>query len=162
MRSAALAVVYVACAGVAPRVGGAVFEDFVGDWRGALRLPSGAEVAVSLEVVPVAGVSDRFHWRLRYEGQAVRDYVLVVRDRVSGEAALDENNGIVLPVLLRGEELISVFEVQGALLNVRYGLQGDELAFSLESFRREGAAQAGEGVRGWPQVAVQRGRLRRR
>ena len=117
---------------------------------------------MSLEVAPVVGSSGRFHWRLRYEGQDERDYVLEVRDRASGAAALDENNGVVLPLLLRGDELISVFEVRGAVVNVRYRLIGEELLFSLESYRQEDASPAGGDVRGWPEVAVQRGRLRRR
>lgn len=75
-----MALLCAACAGAASRPGGAAFEDFVGSWQGALRLPGGGEVSMSLEVAPVLGSSGRFHWRLRYEGQDERDYVLEVRD----------------------------------------------------------------------------------
>lgn len=140
----------------------ATFEDFVGDWRGRLRLPDGRDVGMSLEVSPVDGDAERFHWRLRYEGQDVRDYTLIVRDRPAGEAELDENNGVVLPTTLRAGALISVFEVQGAVLNVRYRLERGALHFELESYRPDRGRPAGARVRAWPSVAVQRGLLRRR
>lgn len=140
----------------------ATFEDFVGDWRGSMQIAGGRTVAMSLEVAPVSGDPQRFHWRLQYEGQPVRDYTLVVRDRARGEAAVDEHNGIVLPTLLRGRELVSVFEVQGSVIDVRYRLEPAGLVFALESYRPAAAEPAGEGVRAWPQLAVQRGLLTRR
>lgn len=161
--AAALSLLFAACAG-APldrETGPATFEDFVGDWRGTMRIAGGPEVRMSLEVAPVAGEVDRFHWRLQYGEQAVRDYTLVISDRERGAAAVDENNGIVLPTLLRGRELISVFEVQGNVIDIRYRLEPGGLAFSLESFPLDKAEDAGKDVRAWTRVAVQRGFLTR-
>ena len=54
--AAALSLLFAACAG-APldrETGPATFEDFVGDWRGTMRIAGGPEVRMSLEVAPVA------------------------------------------------------------------------------------------------------------
>jgi len=169
VRAAALALLFAACAGAPPEpvspsaslAEQVAFEDFVGDWRGSMRIAGGGEVAMTLQVAPVEGDDQRFHWRLRYGEQAVRDYTLVIHDRERGDAAIDENNGIVLPTLLRGRELISVFEVQGNVINIRYRRESGGLAFALESYQVAQAEDAGEQVRGWPRVAVQRGFLTR-
>ena len=98
---------------------------------------------MSLQVEPVAGDANRFHWRLRYGGEEVRDHTLVVRDRSRGVAAFDENNGIVLPVQLSDAELISVFEVGGSVLNVRYRRERDGLRVCVDSYSEGPASLRG-------------------
>ena len=114
---------------------------------------------MSLQVEPVAGDANRFHWRLRYEGEEVRDHTLVVRDRSRGVAAFDENNGIVLPVQLSGSELISVFKVGGEVLNVRYRRERDGIRVCVDRYSEGTSEPAGQQVRAWPRIAAQRGWL---
>ena len=159
MRAASLCLLFAACASVDQLGSSAGFEDFVGDWSGSLQRPDGEAIAMSLQVEPVAGDANRFHWRLRYGGEEVRDHTLVVRDRSRGVAAFDENNGIVLPVQLRDAELISVFEVGGSVLNVRYRRERDGLRVCVDSYSEGASEPAGQQVRAWPKIAVQRGWL---
>lgn len=143
-----------------PFVAGAL-EDFVGEFAGTLYLASGQQVEMRLEVAPVASAVGRFHWRLTYAGQPVRDYVLVALDAAAGRFAIDEQNGIVLPASLLLGELVSVFRVGKNLLDVRYRLCPDGVEFALESFDPEAGEPAGNGVLTIPRVAVQRALLRR-
>lgn len=153
--------------GTGPSTGTPPPTAWLGTWRGGLTAPTTAGAreltTMELRIEPIAGSADR-RWCLTYgsgERADVRDYRLQTVDAATGDYAIDEQNGIVLPLLQRGEALVSVFAVQGSTLVVRYVWRGDAIDFELESFAERDAQATGQQVQGWPKVSVQRARLRR-
>ncbi len=170
MKAAALA--FVACVGAACAGAGAgrgsepdAMAPFVGTFRGVLRM-FGAdvvrEVPMGLDVLPIPGSPGVWTFRLHYgEGDTaqVRDYRLRLDDERRGSYRIDEQNGIVLAARRCGDELVSVFAVEGTTLVSRYRAVGAGIEFSLESFDLTGAAATGNGVRTATRFAVQRALL---
>ena len=50
-----------------------------------------------------------WRWAIRYGGQPVRDYRLIVKDAEKGRHLIDEGNSIKLPATLVGGSLVSSF-----------------------------------------------------
>jgi hypothetical protein len=138
---------------------------FLGTFRGVLRMfgdEAVREVPMGLDVLPMPGTPGVWTFRLHYgEGDAaqVRDYRLRLDDERRGWYRIDEQNGIVLAARRVGDELVSVFAVDGASLVSRYRALATGIEFSLESFDLTGAAATGNGVRTATRFAVQRALL---
>lgn len=144
----------------------APLRPFVGKHCGVLHTNTkGAPpVPMQLAVESIEGRVDRLRWCLQYgEGPDadVRDYVLVVDDLATGRMRIDEGNGIELAASLHGDELVSVFAVQGQTLVVRYRAVAAGVQFVLESFAHEGGQATGHGVTTFPRVARQSAWLQR-
>jgi hypothetical protein len=156
--------------------------DWCGRWTGTLT-PLGASkagpVEMTLEIAPIA--DGRWSWTIIYDGVAgrqVRPYELVAVDPAAGRFAIDEKNGIVIPIAFFEGTIYSTFEVMGTRVEVRESLvgAGAEAAVVVEmatvavgeSTVTGGIAeqsipeQSIPEVRCWTPRAVQRGMLRRR
>jgi hypothetical protein len=167
-------------------------------------------IQMTLEVAPTSDPS-RWTWTITYEGdqgKQVRPYELVLRSEAESTAAsraapadaralsrsrfaIDEKNGIVIPVHFADDVLWSSFEVLGTRIDVREELVrgdvrenacADARADALDKIRIEmistkiddpevsgGTNAEGEGdrggvpaVRSWSPISIQRGVLRRR
>lgn len=163
--------VRAAAAAAAPKTVLAFPESWLGAWEGELTnaKPAGTPDApgVSKMVVVIARTDDptRYDFRLRYGGQELRLYQLVVRDAQTGQYAIDERNGVVLPATYLDGELFSYFSLGGNLLLARYRLDGDFLRFDLTSTGITPDVETGGGdvpaVGGHYVQVVQRALLRR-
>lgn len=144
----------------------APFRPFLGRHRGTMRM-QGAQgeqrVPMGLDVLPVPGEPAMLTWVLRYgagEEAQVRDYRLLVDDAATGRCRIDEQNGIVLPARLFGDELVSIFVVPGQTLVVRYRAVPGGVDFVLEAFDPAQAVAAGADVRGVAAFSRQQAELR--
>ena len=156
--------------------------DWCGRWTGTLT-PLGASKAGPVEMtLEIAPISDgRWSWTIIYDGVAgrqVRPYELVAVDPAAGRFAIDEKNGIVIPIAFFEGTIYSTFEVMDTRVEVRESLvgAGAEAAVVVEmatvavgeSTVTGGIAeqsipeQSIPEVRCWTPRAVQRGMLRRR
>lgn len=154
----------------APKTVLAFPESWLGAWEGELTVakPAGADAPeISKMVVVIAPTDDpaRYDFRLRYGSQELRRYQLVVRDAATGQYAIDERNGVVLPATYLDGELFSYFSLGGNLLLARYRLDGDFLRFDLTSTGITPDVETGGGdvpaVGGHYVQVVQRALLRR-
>ena len=152
----------------APKIVPTFPASWIGAWEGALTIakPGGGKPEASKMVLVIAPTDDpsRYDFRLRYGDQALRRYQLVVRDVATGQYAIDERNGIVLPATYLDGELFSTFSLDGNLLLARYRLDGDFLRFDLTSTGLAPDVEAGgEGtpaVGGHHVQVIQRAKLR--
>jgi len=150
--------------------------DWIGRWQGRLETHGGsslAPVTMSIEIQPIA--VDRWSWTIIYEGDAgrqIRPYELIAVDARTGRFAIDEKNGIVIPVRVLEGTLYSTFEVMGSRIELRETLVGAgrdaTLVVEMGTIAVEDAtvtggieAQAIPEVRAWTPRVVQRGTLRR-
>ncbi len=153
---------------------GAFPADWTGRWTGTISTLGDsklAPVAMTLEIEPVA--VDRWSWTIIYEGDAgrqVRPYELIAVDAPTGRFAIDEKNGIVIPVRVLEGTLYATFEVMGSRVELResvVGVGGDAtLVVEMATVAVEDAAvtggieaQAIPEVRAWTPRVVQRGTL---
>lgn len=151
-------------------------DDWIGRWTGPLKTLGGSSLApatMTIEIAPLA--ANRWSWRIVYDGEAgrqVRPYELVAVDAAAGRYAIDEKNGIVLPVRYIQGTLYSSFEVMGSRIEVRESLSGvgGDAAILVEMATTAVAEVAVTGgiaadsipeVRGWVPRSVQRARLSR-
>lgn len=106
--------------------------DWFGLWRGTLNIRNNAgesEVKMSLDIEPLA--EGRYAWRIRYEGESVRDYELIAVDPDAGIYEVDEKNGIVLTATLVGSTVYTLFSLDDKVLDVRYTLTDEGLRFDV-------------------------------
>jgi hypothetical protein len=97
---------------------------------------------MELEVAPT-DEPDRWHWRIRYGVQPVRDYELHVVDAGKGRYLVDERNSIRLPATLIGGELVSSLAVAGSRLTAVYRRDGEGLEFRIAVTSAEPAGVTG-------------------
>lgn len=140
-------------------------NQWLGTWRGTLLAHiDGQTQAVAPMALQIAATDEAavVRWCLTYGSGAaadVRDYRLVEVDGRTGQYAIDESGGVVLPARWCGGALVSVFAVAGSTLVVRYVYGGDHLDFELESVAAGAARETGQGIQVWERPAVQRARL---
>jgi hypothetical protein len=140
--------------------------DWVGRYEGPLEITRPGEpmvVPMTIEIAPTDS-ADRWHWHIQYEGQPVREYMLVRQQ--DGSWMIDEQNSIVLPLAVRGNRAFSAFSVSGSLLVATYTRTARGLDFEVITLPAEAAATSGgEGpvptVGIFPQMGYQRGELAR-
>jgi hypothetical protein len=159
------------------RAGGAFPADWIGLWTGSVATLGDSKLApvtMTLEIAPIA--DGRWSWTITYDGEfgrQVRPYELIAVDATAGRFAVDEKNGIVIPMRFLEGTLYSTFEVMGSRIEVRETLvgSGDSAAIAVEmatfavaesTVTGGNAEQLNPEVRSWTPRAVQRGLLRRR
>jgi hypothetical protein len=123
-----------------------------GHWTGNLVLPKGDPVAMEIRIEPVKDTA-RFTWQITYgEGNTanVRKYELEPEERV-GSFKLDEKNGIVLDMTLRGSVMHSQFTLDDTLLAARYELRDGKLHYEITSSAKPRLTGGKDGV---PEVKV--------
>jgi hypothetical protein len=148
-----------------------------GRWTGTLT-PLGdskvGPVTMTLEIAPAA--DGRWSWTIIYDGAAgrqVRPYELVAVDAAAGRFAIDEKNGIVIPISFFEGTIYSTFEVMDTRVELRESLvgAGADAAIVVEMATVAVAESTVTGgiaeksipeVRCWTPRSVQRGRLVRR
>ena len=151
--------------------------DWCGRWTGTLT-PLGESkvgpVTMTLEIAPIA--DGRWSWTIIYEGavgRQVRPYELVVVDAAAGRFAIDEKNGIVIPISFFEGTIYSTFEVMDTRVELRETMVGSgaDAAIAVEMATVAVAESTVTGgiaeqsipeVRCWTPRSVQRGRLVRR
>ena len=111
--------------------------DWLGYWEGDLTIYNAGGVS---QVVPMAldyqatGDPMRYTWAIIYGQDTVkgrRAYELIVVDSVEGYYQIDEQNSILLDAYLRGNSLVSAFEVMGNHLVTTTTLEGDKMSFDI-------------------------------
>lgn len=144
-------------------------DSWIGKYSGPLEI-LGVEGATQtltmhMEVAPSEN-RGQWHWRLQYKGQPMRDYVLIEVVAAAGHYRIDEKNGIVLEAQRFGDELHSVFSMNGMVLNATYRNTEEGIEFRITTVREEAATTTG-GESGIPAVgshgtiAVQRALLKK-
>ncbi|MDI9403870.1 MAG: hypothetical protein QM516_08355 [Limnohabitans sp.] len=147
-------------------------QDWAGTWQGTLtstayrvsgeKREDAPEISIemTLEIAPTSD-PQRWSWTITYDGDAgkqVRPYELVIRDVATGSAkspaisrsrfAIDEKNGIVIPVHFADDVLWSSFEVLGTRVDVREELvRGDARADTRADARADTRAAALDEIR---------------
>ena len=139
-------------------------DEYLGVWRGTLYIFSQGVLQDSVQTqmtVATTADSSAWTWKTEYfmpKAPVVKDYVLKQTDAEQHEYVLDEGDGIVLNAYLLGDQLLSTFEVQGALLTSRYRREGDRLIFEITSGKPLSTTQ---GVTSYSVISLQRAVLRR-
>jgi hypothetical protein len=168
------------CASLASSRGSATSSAFPADWTGRWTgtLATFGEskigpVTMTLEIAPIA--DERWSWTIIYEGEfgrQVRPYELLAVNAADGRYAIDEKNGIVIPMRFLEGTLYSTFEVMGSRIEVRETLVGSgaNAAIAIEmatipvaepTLSGGNAEQSIPEVRSWTPRTVQRGSLAR-
>jgi hypothetical protein len=131
-----------------------------GIWRGRLEIWDSAKpvqsVPMELHIAP-GTTRGELAWKIIYgegEKRQERPYKLVTRDAARGQYAVDEGNGIVLPLRRFGERLFSEFTVQGNRLLARYELQPDGTLVYEIITGREAATEKTGGKDRVPEVSA--------
>jgi hypothetical protein len=155
---------------------GAFPADWTGRWTGTIATLGDsklASVAMTLEIAPIT--DGRWSWTIIYEGDAgrqIRPYELIAVDAPTGRFAIDEKNGIVIPVRVLEGTLYATFEVMGSRVELRESVVGvgrdASLVVEMATVAVEDAIVTGgveersvPEVRAWTPRVVQRGTLRR-
>ncbi len=110
------------------------------------------KITMSLEIQPMKG-SDKFSYKLTYEKQPTRDYVLQPIDPAKGHWQVDEQNGIKLDAFWNGAGFTSVFTVQGTTIVTTERLEGGKLHWETISYASKPFAETGN-VQGAPPVST--------
>ena len=135
-----------------------------GVWSGHLQLWSnGAKrdsVPVVLTISPLGW--DRWQWKMEYRSEKnpmVKDYQLILKDRVRQLFVTDEGGGVVLDDFVYGDKMFSVFETQGIWLTSSQELRDGRLIFEVTAGKR--AEATGQGVVNYGVTSLQRAVLTR-
>lgn len=145
-----LAVLWAAAASIVGSAADAALARWCGHWRGTLEIWGTDQVVKSIPMellVSETAQSGQYTWTIVYdqgEKRQERAYRLLTEDAATGRYAVDERNGIVIPMRRFGMELVSQFSVQGNRILSRYscGTEGTML-FELYSFQEKGARVSG-------------------
>ncbi len=137
-------------------VNGQALKAWVGEWKGTLELykPDGSidrTVPMDLLIKPT-GDSLALQWRLTYNKQDVRDYILRTDDAGAGKFTLDEKNGITIDVRRFGNMLFSSFDVQDYQISDSYEMRGVTMIFTLTSSSTNLHTKSGKGTEESPNV----------
>ena len=121
-----------------------------GHWHGTLEIWGTDQVVKSIPMelhVSETTNAGQYAWTIVYdqgEKRQERAYRLLTEDAAAGRYAVDERNGIVIPVRRFGMELVSQFSVQGTRISSRYSFSTDgTMLFELFSFQEQGARVSG-------------------
>lgn len=131
-------------------------KTWIGEWKGSLELykPDGSvdrTVPMELLIKPTND-SMVMQWRLIYNKQDTRDYLLRTDDAAAGKFVLDEKNGITVDVRKYGNMLLSSFEVQDYQISDSYEMRGVTMIFTLTSSTTSIHTKSGKGTEQSPFV----------
>ena len=129
----------------------------VGKWSGPMTIQSPArkepmKITMTLEIQPIKD-SDKFSYKITYEKQPTRDYVLQPIDPSKGHWQVDEQNGIKLDAFWNGAGFTSVFTVQGTTIVTTERLEGGKLHWENVSYSAKAFAETGN-AQGAPPVST--------
>ncbi len=117
-------------------------NDYFGNYIGTLQIQSekgNRELPMELHFQPTDS-TEIYHYTIVYgEGdqRQERKYFLKAEDASKGKYIIDEDNGIILQVTQMGNQLYSLFEVNGSLLTTFITFEEDHLIFEITVATRE-------------------------
>lgn len=143
-------------------------ESWLGSYEGDLEITNykGELSSVSMELKIEQKTDTSYSFQITYitdTATQVRDYELL-HDK-GNQYVMDEKNGIYLPMMMFNNRFISVFEVQGSMLQVSYTLHKKELIFRTTSSRssiKTGGQNGVPTVQGYLPFVDQYARLKRK
>lgn len=135
---------------------GQALKTWLGEWKGVLELykPDGSvDRTVPMDLlIKTTNDSMALQWRITYNKQDVRDYILRTDDATGGKFVLDEKNGITIDVRKFGNILLSSFEVQDYQISDSYEMRGISMIFTLTSSSTNVHTKSGKGTEQSPNV----------
>jgi len=143
-------------------------EGWFGSYSGTLVITNfkGEQSEIYMELLIERNTDSSYTFNIIYgedTTRQIRKYELFHEN--DNQYKLDEKNGIVLPMMLFNKRLISVFEVQGNLLQVSYALDKKNIIFRT-TVSRESMESGGEGdiplVQGFTPTVDQYATLKRK
>jgi hypothetical protein len=127
------------------------YQSHQGNWQGALKIYKSdsmvreLNMTFNLESLKDSMQYKRFKWQIQYEGQELRDYLLLL-DTIAKTYQIDEQNGIVLPARLNNQNLSNWFTVMGNTLFVNFDFSSlDEVEFTVNMRSKEPIGYTGQG-----------------
>ncbi len=114
----------------------------LGTWEGVMRMYQKGQLKDSVKIqLTVAETPDPkvWVWKTEYlssKHPAVKDYTLKLIDENTGQYAIDEGEGTLLPHYRFDTKLFSVFETEGITLTSSYELRGEVLIFEVTSGKK--------------------------
>ncbi|MCB0819690.1 MAG: hypothetical protein KDC13_03635 [Bacteroidetes bacterium] len=146
---------------------------WLGSWKGELEVfpesQSLQHVEVSLEIKKT-DIPGTYTWLTVYnssERRIEKEYLLREIDASRGMFEIDEQDGIILPATLLGNELWSFFSVQGIFLVSVYRFSAEFIEFEIPSALQADEKQSGgqndsiPAVQSYPVRSLQKTRFRR-
>lgn len=114
-------------------------EDWFGTYSGTMHITNfkGEKSEVYMELLIKKKSDTSYTFNIIYGKDTmkqVRAYELIHDNR--NQFKMDEKNGIILPMMLFNQRLVSVFKVQGNLLHVSYTLDKKNIIFRTTSSRK--------------------------
>lgn len=98
-------------------------QDWIGTYSGKLNIwgidTVKQEIRMTLQIQEKDSL-DQYPWTIQYGEQDIRKYALQKIDPINGHYLIDEKNSIFLDAFVKGNHLISRFEVMGNDLVVDY------------------------------------------
>lgn len=119
----------------------------LGTWKGMMRMYQRGQLKDSVRIqLTVAETPDPkvWVWKTEYlstQHPVVKNYTLKLIDENTGQYAIDEDDGTLLPHYRFDTKLFSIFETEGITLTSSYELRGEELIFEVTSGKK-GKAEA--------------------
>lgn len=127
-------------------------NDIKGFWNGNLCIYSNSgnymEIPMSLSIVNT-DMDSILTWTITYDNQAPRKYKLHILNLERGMYQIDELNGIIIPAMQKGTELITNYEVAGNHMTVIYDLLSkNNLLFKVNMWRSSNGKLTGDMILG--------------
>ena len=122
-------------------------KEIQGLWKGQLKIfgRDGNDMIIPMQVNIQKTSSDSLlTWIMTYDKQAPRNYQLHIKDKIKGIYHIDEQNSIIIPARLAGNELVSNYEVMGNHMTVIYELVNkDQLLFKVNMWKSNSGVNTG-------------------
>jgi hypothetical protein len=115
------------------------FVPFEGTWSGNLSFdtPGGSQSIACELIITYLPDEKTYTWLTKYftAGEVIeKNYVIKCYDPAKGHFILDENNGIYLDAYLKGNNLISLYEVSDLFFHTEYEFENDKIIFQINFF----------------------------
>jgi len=130
-------------------------DDWMGYWEGTLEIFNSTGKVQEVPMVAdhqKTNIEGEFVWALIYGEDKIegrRDYLLKEIDGEKGHYTVDEKNSIFLDSYLIENKMISLFEVQGTIIQSVYTRERDHLVFEIYAMKGDqGISSGGEVVDG--------------
>lgn len=152
-------------------------SDWMGYWEGTLYIYNANGDIKKVPMIAEHALTDTtgvYTWALIY-GEDIskgrRDYILKTKDAMKGHYVVDERNNILLDTYLIGNQMISIFDVEGTMITSIYAPEDDKMTFTIIAGKSDSPQQSGGGsyngediplVHSYPVTAYQKGILTKR
>ena len=125
-------------------------EEIQGHWKGDLKIfgRDGKDIFIPMQLdIQKTDKDSILTWKMIYDKQPPRNYQLHIRDKAKGQYHVDEQNGIIIPARLAGNELVSNYEVMGNHMTVIYDLRNkDYLLFKVNMWKTNSGKISGDTI----------------